>query len=115
MRFGGIEPPGSTAEKPGLMVWPDGRVEQLGWPRVEFSYRSGTRHPERARIHLTEPSGKPLTIDVDTLLGVALHVGAGYGGVMYHVRRLEKAGLVTVARQGHALAIHPIAEAPATG
>ena len=27
-------------------VFTDGRVEQLGWPRVDIRYRSGTRHPE---------------------------------------------------------------------
>ena len=39
-------------------VWPDGRVEQLGWPRAEISYRAGTRHPESARLHLTDPAGR---------------------------------------------------------
>ena len=36
-------------------VWPDGRVEQLGWPRVDISYRSGTRHPE----HASDPPHRP--------------------------------------------------------
>src|SRR5690606_29403736 len=61
-------------------VRPDGTVEQLGWPEVEISYRSGTRHPERATIRLTERGGKPLTLEVETLGFAALHVGAGYGG-----------------------------------
>ena len=61
-------------------VWPDGRVEQLGWPEVDIQYRSGTRHPERAVVHLTERGGKPLDIAVETLGFVALNVGAGYGG-----------------------------------
>jgi hypothetical protein len=61
-------------------VWADGRVEQLGWPRVDISYRPGSRHPEAARIHLTDPAGKPLTVEVETLTSVPLHVGAGYGG-----------------------------------
>ncbi len=34
-------------------IWSDGRVEQLGWPEVEIHYRSGTRHPERAVLHLS--------------------------------------------------------------
>ncbi|HLG93180.1 MAG TPA: hypothetical protein VKY15_09405, partial [Acidimicrobiales bacterium] len=63
-----------------VRVWPDGRVEQLGWPEVRISYRSGTRHPERATIQLTERGGKPLEVEVETLTSVALHVGAGYGG-----------------------------------
>jgi hypothetical protein len=61
-------------------VWPDGRVEQLGWPRLDISYRPGTRHPETARIQLTDQAGKPLTLEVETVTSVPLHVGAGYGG-----------------------------------
>ena len=61
-------------------IWADGRVEQLGWPRVEIRYRSGTRHPEHATIHCTAPDGKPVVVDVDTLTFNALNVGAGYGG-----------------------------------
>jgi len=59
-------------------VWADGRIEQLGWPRVDIRYRSGTRHPETATLHLTQPDGKPLTIDVETLGNVPLHLTSGY-------------------------------------
>jgi hypothetical protein len=61
-------------------VWPDGRVEQLGWPRAEISYQTGTRHPESARIHLQDWAGTPLAVELDTVTSVPLHVGAGYGG-----------------------------------
>jgi len=61
-------------------VWADGRSEQLGWPRVQIDYRPGTRHPEHARIHLTEPDGSPLTIEVEPSVFVPLHIGCGYGG-----------------------------------
>jgi hypothetical protein len=61
-------------------VWPDGRVDQLGWPRVDIGYRGGTRHPESARIFLTQRDGTPLTLEVETLTSVPLHVGAGYTG-----------------------------------
>jgi hypothetical protein len=64
-------------------VWPaaDGRPpQQLGWPEVEIRYRSGTRHPEAATIHLTERGGKPVTLEVETLGFVALNCGPGYGG-----------------------------------
>ena len=61
-------------------VWSDGRVEQLGWPRVDIEYRSGTRHPEHATISCTTPSGEPVVIEVDTLTFNALNAGAGYGG-----------------------------------
>ena len=38
-------------------VWPDGRVEQLGWPEVEITYRSATRLPERA-AHPPDRAGR---------------------------------------------------------
>ena len=60
-------------------VFADGRVEQLGWPRIEVDYVSGTRLPIGARLHLTTPSGEPLLVEVSSLVGVPLHVGAGYG------------------------------------
>ena len=61
-------------------VFADGRIEQLGWPRTQISYRPGTRHPQAARIHLTDPAGKPLTVEVETLTSVPLHLGGGYAG-----------------------------------
>jgi hypothetical protein len=64
-------------------VWPaaSGRPpEQLGWPGFEIRYRPGTRHPESAVIHLTEPAAGRLTVEIETLGFVALNCGAGYGG-----------------------------------
>jgi hypothetical protein len=61
-------------------VWPDGRLEQLGWPRVSVRYASGTRVPTGATICCTTPDGEPLRIEVESRLAVPLHVGAGYGG-----------------------------------
>ncbi len=63
-------------------IWPasSGRKpEQLGWPRTEIQYRSGTRIPESAVIHLTEPDGKPLDIEIDSLGWISLNCGPGYG------------------------------------
>jgi hypothetical protein len=73
-------PDGHRTLNDARRVWPDGRIDQLGWPRVEIDYRSGTRHPESARIHLTDAAGHPLTVEVETLASVPLHVGAGYNG-----------------------------------
>jgi hypothetical protein len=73
-------PDGFRTLNDATRVWPDGHVEQLGWPEIEVAYRSGTRHPERATLHLAQRGGKPLTIDVETLGFIALHIGAGYGG-----------------------------------
>jgi hypothetical protein len=65
-------------------IWPaaPGRpTEQLGWPEIDVRYRPGTRHPEGATIHLTDRTRRaPMEIEVETLGGLALHVGAGYGG-----------------------------------
>jgi hypothetical protein len=63
-----------------VRILPDGRVEQLGWPRVTITYRPGSRIPTHARIEMTEPDGRPLVMEVDALLAVPLHVGCGYGG-----------------------------------
>ncbi|HKT01865.1 MAG TPA: hypothetical protein VJT31_20250 [Rugosimonospora sp.] len=73
-------PDGFRTLNDAVRVWPDGRVEQLGWPRFDIGYRSGTRYPERATIHLTTVDGTPLAIGVETLTSVALNVGCGYGG-----------------------------------
>ena len=64
-------------------VWPasTGRPpEQLGWPEFDIRYRSGSRHPESAVVHLTERGGKPVTLEVETLGFVGLNTGPGYGG-----------------------------------
>ncbi|MEU9188769.1 hypothetical protein AB0D14_30355 [Streptomyces sp. NPDC048484] len=53
------------------------RDRQLGWPQAEISYRSGTRHPERATIHLGDPR-KPLELGAEILASSPLAVGAGY-------------------------------------
>jgi hypothetical protein len=74
------QPNGWRTLNDAVRVWPDGRTEQLGWPRVDITYRSGTRLPVSARLYLTTQDGKPLTVDIDTGTSIALHVGAGYGG-----------------------------------
>ncbi|MFF1688681.1 MULTISPECIES: hypothetical protein [unclassified Streptomyces] len=58
----------------------DGRPDlQLGWPQADITYRTGTRHPESAVIHLTDPlSRKPLELGVEILASSPLAVGAGY-------------------------------------
>ena len=61
-------------------IWADGRVEQLGWPRVAVRYASGTRIPTGATITAATPAGDAVTIEVESRLAVPLHLGAGYGG-----------------------------------
>lgn len=57
-----------------------GRIDQLGWPRYEIRYTPGTRIPTGATIHLTEPDGTPLTLDVRSHGYMPLNAGCGYGG-----------------------------------
>ena len=74
------DPDGTRTLNAASRVWADGRHEQLGWPEIDITYRSGTRLPERARLHLRSPDRRPVEVEVDALTGVALHIGAGYGG-----------------------------------
>ncbi|WP_370247369.1 hypothetical protein [Nocardioides sp.] len=61
-------------------VWPDGRVEQLGWPQVRIRYAPGTRTPTGATLTCITADGRTLEVEVASLLAAPLHVGAGYGG-----------------------------------
>lgn len=61
-------------------IWPDGRVEQLGWPRVQVHYPSGGRMPTGATLRCTSGAGEEIGIEVGSLLAAPLHVGGGYGG-----------------------------------
>jgi hypothetical protein len=63
-----------------VRVWPDGRIEQLGWPQAKIAYRPGSRHPESAVLTCTAQDSSPVVIEVETLTSVSLNVGAGYGG-----------------------------------
>ena len=63
-----------------VRVWADGKgVEQLGFPEFEIQYRPGTRHPERAVLHLGRRRSL-VDVEIDTLGYVALNCGPGYGG-----------------------------------
>jgi len=61
-------------------VWKDGRVEQLGWPKVDITYAPGTRTPTHATLTCTSAEGEPVVIEVETRTHVVLHLGGGYGG-----------------------------------
>ena len=76
-------------------IWPDGRIEQLGWPRIRTTYVSGTRTPKSGVIECTLPNGSPVTIDVESLLPVPIHVGGGYGGDSDWGRRQWKGPVFT--------------------
>jgi hypothetical protein len=72
-------PDGTRTLSAAERVFGNGRREQLGWPEIDISYRTGTRHPERAVLHLRTPDRKPLEVEVETRGFIALHVGCGYG------------------------------------
>jgi hypothetical protein len=74
------EPNGFRTLNDCTRIWRDGRVEQLGWPRVRVHYRSGTRIPTGATIDATDAGGRPLRFEVESKLPVPIHVGGGYGG-----------------------------------
>jgi len=74
------EPTGFRTVNDCTRIWRDGRVEQLGWPRVTIDYRSGTRIPTGATIEATDAAGNALRFDVESRLPVPIHVGGGYGG-----------------------------------
>ncbi|MGW0735964.1 hypothetical protein [Streptomyces sp. NPDC002851] len=60
------------------LVRPGERDLQLGWPQADIRYRSGTRHPESAVIHLTDRDRKPVELGVEILASSPLAIGAGY-------------------------------------
>lgn len=74
------EPDGFRILNDCTRVFSDGRVEQLGWPRISVDYAPGTRTPTSATFACTLPDGSPLTLEVSSLLAAPLHVGGGYGG-----------------------------------
>ncbi|WP_242587054.1 hypothetical protein [Streptomyces sp. MST-110588] len=70
-----------------LSVRNGARDVQLGWPHADITYRPGTRQPERAVIHLTEPvpgpargrsARTPVELTAEILVSSPLAVGAGY-------------------------------------
>lgn len=63
-----------------VRVWPDGRVEQLGWPRYTIHYQPGTRIATGATVTLTAGDGTPLTMAIESQGFIALSSGLGYGG-----------------------------------
>ena len=63
-----------------VRVWDDGRpYEELGWPEIDVHYRSGSRIPTGAVIHLSQ-RGKPIDCEVELGTFIPLAIGAGYGG-----------------------------------
>ena len=72
------EPDGFRTVNDAVRVWADGRVEQLGWPRVSITYAPGTREATGAVLRGTTARGEDVTIEVEPLIGAVLHVGAGY-------------------------------------
>jgi hypothetical protein len=74
------QPDGTRTLEEAVRIPADGSpAVSLGRPEHELEFISGTREVKRARIHMTEPDGTPVVIDVEPLLPVFLAVGTGYG------------------------------------
>jgi hypothetical protein len=74
------EPSGFRSLNDCTRIWRDGRVEQLGWPRVKVHCTSGTRIPYGATITTESMNGTPVVFEVESKLPVPIHIGGGYGG-----------------------------------
>jgi hypothetical protein len=74
------DPDGTRTLNAASRIWADGRHEQLGWPELDIRYKPGGRHPEAAVLHMRSADRRDVAVEVKTLTGVALHIGAGYGG-----------------------------------
>ncbi|MGV0837473.1 hypothetical protein [Mycolicibacterium thermoresistibile] len=74
------EPDGFRSLNDCTRIWRDGRVEQLGWPRIQIHYTSGTRIPYGATITASTRDGTPVVFEVESKLAAPIHIGGGYGG-----------------------------------
>ncbi|MBF4160180.1 hypothetical protein [Nocardioides acrostichi] len=74
------EPDGFRTLNDVTRIWRDGRVEQMGWPRIAIDYRSGTRLPTGGVITCATPEGAEVRVDIEAVMNTATHIGAGYGG-----------------------------------
>jgi hypothetical protein len=74
------QPSGFRSLNDCTRIWRDGRVEQLGWPRVKVHCTSGTRIPYGATITTESMNGTPVVFEVESKLPVPIHIGGGYGG-----------------------------------
>ena len=73
-------PDGTRSMEEAVRIPHDGGpAVRLGHPRHEFEFTSGTREISGARVHMTEPDGTPVVMEVEPLLNVFLGVGTGYG------------------------------------
>ena len=68
-----------------------GAVEQMGSPRFDYTFESGSRHIERPVIEVEDPQGKPLRMVGTPLRTIYLAAGTGY---------IPNAGWVHGAYQG---------------
>ena len=55
------------------------KPEFLGRPDHDLEFVPGTRTVKRATLHLSEPGGQPIQIEVTPLLGLHVGMGTGYG------------------------------------
>jgi hypothetical protein len=74
-------PAGQRVLEEAVRVWADParQAEPLGRPELDLELVRGTREVRRATIHLREPGGGPLDVQVEPLLKCHVTAGTGYG------------------------------------
>ena len=83
-----------------VRVWPDGRIEQLGWPRYTVHYTPGTREAVGATITAVAADGSPMRFEVESRGHIVLNSGLGYGdGSGVDPRVVARAGLGRARRR----------------
>ena len=70
---------GSRVLEEAVRVWNDGRTEHLGSPGHALTWQPGTRTATGGSLHLHEPDGTPIEIQVESLVRVHIGIGTGYG------------------------------------
>lgn len=76
------DPSGFRTLNDVVRLWPAAAgkpVEQLGWPRIHVDYASACACCG-ATVHLSERNGAPITMEIEVLGSMPLHIGCGYGG-----------------------------------
>ena len=74
-------PTGERVLEEAVRVWvdPEREPEPLGRPEFDFELAPGTREVRRATLHLREPDGSPLDVEVEPLMKCHVTSGTGYG------------------------------------
>jgi hypothetical protein len=76
------DPEGNRTLNYAVRFWPTAtgrRTEQLGWPEIDITYRSGTRIAEAVTLRGKTADRKTVEVELDLSPGIPLRLGCGYG------------------------------------